>query len=135
MPKKKCLICGETKNSSNFYIQLNSLDGLRNYCSECDRNQMHERCYKISPLQYNQLCTKQDNKCPICKKDFLAFETKGKGVTVNHDNDTGHAHGILCANCNTDLGTFEESLESLDGAKSYLPQYQQSGTCVTSKTL
>jgi hypothetical protein len=71
-------------------------------------------------LQYTQLCAKQDEKCPICDKNFPAVETIGVGLVIDHDHVTGHNRGILCSSCNVGLGCFGDNPESLKRAIVYL---------------
>jgi hypothetical protein len=130
-PNKKCSGCGETINSSNFHIRRSSVDGLNRRCVECTKIQERLTRYGISQSQYTQLCAKQDEKCAICKKDFLAVENIGVGLVIDHDHVTGHVGGILCNRCNLGLVCFDDNPESLEGAIVYVTEHEQRGTCVT----
>lgn len=62
----------------------------------------------------------QDNKCAVCRREF------GEKLRPNcdHNHKTGKIRGVLCVTCNTGLGHFRESIETLKEAIAYLKQYE-----------
>lgn len=88
------------------------------------RNWKLKSKYGITLEQYNDLLKKQNGVCAIC----LSLETrtyKNKNIVVeslcvDHDHETGKIRGLLCHKCNSALGLFMESEESLEKAINYL---------------
>lgn len=76
--------------------------------------------YGISLVQYNELFLKQSGKCAICKRHASEFK---KALAVDHNHETGMVRALLCTNCNTALGKFQESPALLKMAIEYLEQY------------
>jgi len=75
--------------------------------------------YNLTVRDYKQLLLIQQNRCAICrskssKKNFY-FR-----LQVDHNHKTGKVRGLLCGNCNTALGKFQESEEFLQQAIRYL---------------
>lgn len=70
--------------------------------------------YRIRLPEYLQLLDKQSGVCQICKQ--LSNET----LAVDHDHLSGDIRGLLCRACNTALGLFNDSVERLQNAITYL---------------
>jgi hypothetical protein len=72
--------------------------------------------------EYVNLWAKQDGKCAICDRPDEKIGKRGYNTTlvVDHDHQTGQIRGILCRKCNSGLGMFEDSVESLRAAVQYL---------------
>lgn len=79
------------------------------------------RQYKISIEHYRQMLDAQGGCCAIYRKPEK-MEIKGRVVSlaVDHDHTTGAVRGLLCSNCNTALGLFNDDPKLLDAAKDYL---------------
>lgn len=60
--------------------------------------------FGISTRQYNQMFDKQNGCCLLCEKHQAEFK---KRFAVDHDHATGQVRGLLCMNCNCDLGKYE----------------------------
>ena len=81
-----------------------------------------KRTYNISLNEWEDLFRKQSFKCAICRSD--------KNIGNSGDFHTDHCHktmkvrGILCSRCNTAIGAFEENIEYLKNAISYLEAYK-----------
>ena len=90
------------------------------------------RCADITRAQAEALLIAQRGRCAICnKKIHLAKYTelweeqvmlKPATACNDHDHKTGQVRGLLCANCNSGLGFFNESIEALHRAAEYLQQ-------------
>lgn len=76
--------------------------------------------YGISKEEYEELKTSQHESCKICNTHF---SDTPRGLLVDHDHITGKVRGLLCHNCNTALGLFKDSINSLEGAINYLKEY------------
>ena len=55
---------------------------------------------------------RNDSECAICGST--------ERLMVDHDHTTGELRGILCGNCNTGLGMFEDSINRMMYAIIYL---------------
>lgn len=74
-----------------------------------------KRLYDLTEEQYNQRLIHQNNRCAICKEEFI----NGK-VCVDHNHETNEVRGLLCDNCNTMLGKAHDRLTILFNAIQYL---------------
>ena len=73
--------------------------------------------YDLNEEQYRELVEHQNNHCAIC--NLPATEGK-RGLSVDHDHETGEIRGLLCTRCNTGLGQLRDDPKLLDKAISYL---------------
>lgn len=64
------------------------------------RNSHLTRKFSITLDQYNELSTKQNDRCAICERHRSEF---GKEFAVDHNNKTGEIRGLLCFYCNFKL--------------------------------
>ncbi len=128
---KSCSKCNSHKSLGDFYDRGDG-KGPQSWCKECvkegRRNYVKNNPEKIRAAdrkvnfgidqgQYNTLFLEQDGCCAICKR-HQSFFTKNFGI--DHDHGTGEFRGLLCTNCNTALGKFEDSIESLESAIQYI---------------
>lgn len=74
--------------------------------------------YGINSREYNEILQEQESMCKICKKPH--GEEKKKRLHVDHCHTTGKIRGLLCGNCNTGIGLFNDSKELLSLAIEYL---------------
>jgi hypothetical protein len=81
------------------------------------------RCnFNIILEQYNEMFTKQDGCCAICKKPQVEFK---RAFAVDHDHKTGEIRGLLCSKCNITLGNSNDDVAILEQAIQYLNQYDK----------
>lgn len=93
--------------------------------------------YGISLKEYLVKLEQQKGVCAICGKAPQPSEkTKGDVeayavLAVDHDHVTGTVRGLLCRACNTAIGFFEDRIEIMRSAISYLEQHSESfrGAC------
>lgn len=86
-----------------------------------------ERLYGITLSQYYELLSKNGGKCPICGIDKpYGEEYMGpkRYFAVDHDHKTGVVRGVLCHRCNTGIGSFKDSIDSLKKAIEYLEKFK-----------
>jgi len=75
------------------------------------------RKFGINLQQYELILDQQGGKCAICNSHSCK---SGRKFAVDHNHETGQVRGLLCQNCNTALGRFQDSQELLLTAISYL---------------
>lgn len=75
-----------------------------------------ERLYGISIEDYESMLTSQNGVCAICQQSCPT----GYNLSVDHDHQTGRVRGLLCVNCNSALGKFQDDPDLLVKAASYL---------------
>jgi len=132
---KKCPICGELKERSEFHKWKSRQDGLAAYCKKClnsknkkwqkdnpeklltlEEKRIYTRNKKfgISEEDYAQMLLTQNNQCGICKKE-INWE-----AAVDHCHATDKVRGLLCRNCNLGLGGFKDNIETIRKAILYV---------------
>ena len=85
-----------------------------------------QRKFGISVEEYNSILRKQDGKFAICGKEESKVQRHfGKGKTrsslaVDHDHKTNRIRGLLCSNCNSALGFFNDDPDLLIKAADYI---------------
>lgn len=120
--RKRCCDCKQWLPVENFGSQPRSGDGLRARCRACTRIWRLNDAYGITPGQVDALFDGQGRSCLIC-------DTKDAKWVIDHDHaccpgerrTCGQCiRGILCDPCNTGLGRFSDSIETLQAAIRYL---------------
>jgi len=75
---------------------------------ERQRNKWIIRNYGITEADYDTRLTIQNGRCAICGKDNPGKTGKtGKRWHIDHDHVTGKVRGLLCRNCNVNVGVIE----------------------------
>lgn len=129
--EKYCYVCKRILPESEFAKNSTKKNHVRPECRSCDNKQRQDRkrrekakdpnkvkdrylrkTYKIGLEDYARLLKEQDSLCWICQEK--------KDLVVDHDHATGKVRGLLCNLCNTSLGGFRDSIESLNKAIEYL---------------
>lgn len=100
-----------------------------NLCIECGvATEGRRRCLKCEPPkakgarrrtwvdERKELLVAQDGKCAIC----TCLLKESSGACLDHCHETGAIRGVLCHRCNAGLGSFRDSIESLEAAIAYL---------------
>lgn len=70
--------------------------------------------YGLTVEQYEEMFSKQDGVCAICKQPW-----KTRRLAVDHCHKTGKIRGLLCGRCNGQLGWLENE-QWVTAAKEYL---------------
>jgi hypothetical protein len=107
-----CYDCRKKKREE--YVQEN-----RDIVLRCTRNNNIKRRHGISLDDYLRLLSAQGNVCAICGKTL----TFGRAVHLDHCHLTGKKRGVLCFNCNTGIGHFNDSAELIYKAYQYLTHH------------
>lgn len=66
------------------------------------REQSLRTKFGITTTEYEARLASQGGVCALCRKP-----QKTNRLAVDHDHNTGRIRGLLCMNCNTSLGRFE----------------------------
>ncbi len=74
-----------------------------------------KRLYNLTEEQYNQLLIYQNNRCAICKEEFINVK-----ICIDHNHVTKKIRGLLCDNCNMMLGKVHDHPAILFNAIKYL---------------
>jgi hypothetical protein len=74
--------------------------------------------HKLSVEDYNKLSESQNHKCSICGKN--SEYNRNGALYVDHNHATKQIRGLLCQQCNSALGLFQDSPEILINALDYL---------------
>ncbi len=142
MDSKKCSRCKEIKPIGDFYIgKIDRLAGKPYwYCKSCCymltkkwnksrelswRDKDLRRTFGIGEKEYNEILAAQNFVCAICfRSETSKRGDRVKNLAVDHCHTTGKIRGLLCCNCNTAIGSFQENIQSLQSAIQYLQQQQ-----------
>lgn len=87
----------------------------RDYVTSGRRRQLEKR-YGITEDIYNDMSALQGHVCAICHRPCRS----GRRLAVDHNHRTGGVRGLLCSDCNTGLGKFQDSSVIVYQAARYL---------------
>lgn len=73
--------------------------------------------YGITFKQKEQMAIAQNNRCAICKDEFIDIPH------TDHNHDTKKVRELLCYHCNYGLGFFKENILTLESAINYLKKW------------
>lgn len=130
---RKCNRCGEVKKCNEFYIKKGKTENQYRFnspCIECiyksgltEESRQYQKYYNkkwkfnINKEDYIKMLDLQKNKCLICNIDKDKVK---KDFAVDHCHKTGKVRGLLCSNCNTGIGMFNDNIDNLLNAIKYL---------------
>ena len=80
------------------------------------RNRALKTAYGLTEKDYDSMLSKQGGVCAICGR----MPTEGHPLHVDHDHASGAIRGLLCKQCNTGLGNFQDQIALLSRASDYL---------------
>jgi hypothetical protein len=113
------------KNKKKIYeYQKNYYKKNKVYISERSRKYKLRKKYKITENQVNKIREEQGNKCAICGVIESAVKMGGGKLCIDHNHKTGKVRGLLCGQCNSALGHFNESIEILNNAIEYIKKHE-----------
>lgn len=99
------------------------------------RAQHLKRVYGITLAHYRKLHDRklhdrQHGLCAICGQPETRRHRSGElyQLAVDHDHETNHVRGLLCADCNQALGLMRDDVERLRAAANYLKKQQRQTT-------
>jgi hypothetical protein len=136
---KKCIRCGEIKQSSEFFSKEDTRDHLSSYCKKCHLSYKREnynakvikgyhlkRVYKITLKDYQDLFLVQGGVCAICHNPETNVYAKNgliRDLAVDHEHETGRVRGLLCRRCNQAMGLLNEDRNLLQHMTDYLSSF------------
>lgn len=134
---KSCRQCLLAKDLVEFHKDPKRSDGLHVWCKACKRAYDRERYldrtnldskynrnnhlrqkYGISEEQYDEMFLRQEGRCAICKLE------SEHTLHVDHDHKTFKVRGLLCSSCNPALGGFQDNINVLNSAITYLSTHE-----------
>lgn len=126
---KTCCVCKIELLLTDFHLDKKSKDGHVSRCKECTkkytrewyRNCAHKIRYRavqlgLDPDEIEAYFNAHDGACEICGRQ----PRNGYQLSIDHDHATGKFRGLLCNQCNTGLGQFQDSPGVLTNAIAYL---------------
>jgi hypothetical protein len=139
---KTCKTCNQTKKLEEFHLRRDGKSGTRSSCKQCMRKQHLDRYhnrggkelqakrsfknnlkkYGLTEEEYNNLLSKQDNKCAICSSVQSHRTNTSYNLFVDHCHKTNRVRGLLCHHCNVGIGHFKDNKELLQKAIDYLDE-------------
>ena len=146
---KTCTFCKQLRNLSAFNREPKGRFGVKSVCKLCEKEyrkthkKQHneslmswrlrnpeksksielKRKYGITLDGYNCILRNQNYVCAICKRPEKSRDyrkNKVRDLSVDHCHITGRIRGLLCFDCNTALGKFNENVEIVALACEYL---------------
>lgn len=138
---KLCTTCGIEKELDAFHNYKKGPDGKAYRCKGCDttarkayqsrqcpekrrvmaRTRLMRSKYGIEPDDFDRMNEACKGLCEICNGEaelHQGYQT----LCVDHCHTTGKVRGLLCRKCNQALGLFQDSIENLEAAISYLKE-------------
>jgi predicted HNH restriction endonuclease len=139
-----CTSCNKQKTFEDFYkahgkSSKNRPIGRKSHCKDCVKEQRkiyystpkgrkyaqekswRENGFNFTVEEYEEKLIEQGGTCAICNRDK---NKNGTRLCVDHDHTTGQVRGLLCHDCNTSLGKFNDDTEMLQKAIDYIKMYK-----------
>ena len=98
-------------------------DNRRRYAEQ--RDVYYERLiknkYGMTVADYDRMFEEQGGVCKICEQTCNHPQRREAGtLSIDHCHTTGKVRGLLCSKCNTAIGYFDDSINTLKRAIDYL---------------
>jgi ribosomal protein L40E len=121
-----CKKCGVRQPPENF--QHMESGEIKRKCRSCQRK--HSQV--ISRLKREIPAPDQDYACPICQHTLAEIASHGQKKlqqwVLDHCHDTDTFRGWICFNCNSGLGSFSDSSETVKRAVQYLERHENANS-------
>ena len=116
---KSCTKVYHQKYRSRLDVKKRESERNKKRVASGERRAYHiKNTYGITPEKYEEMLTAQGGVCAICKNEDTKL--KSDKFSIDHNHTTGEVRGLLCGSCNTGLGLFGDSVDTLMGAAAYL---------------
>lgn len=137
--EKKCRQCRPVKSGSEFTRSQRLKSGLGSYCRPClkinrkkwyaapevkekqkvsARKSKLKRVYGLDEKAFSALVALQGGQCAICGS--IRPGGHNNQWHIDHDHQTKHVRGLLCAKCNMGIGQLKDDPATLVKAFFYL---------------
>lgn len=100
--------CGRCRT----YLEFSKFTNNERTCKECKKYKAFQLSYGLTKEKYETLIESQEGRCAVCKMRDARY--------VDHNHITGEVRGLLCPQCNTGLGMFQEDIKIFEAAMEYL---------------
>jgi len=135
----KCKVHGYLRENQMYKSHTNHGEYKTKGCRRCvlDRNIKKNYGLPGGIDEYEKLAKEQGGKCLICKTEHICTtddRTKKRKLSIDHCHSTGKFRGIICAMCNSGLGYFKDSIETLQAAIDYLKLHSISSSSSSSSS-
>lgn len=107
--------CREKSNAQRYH---------KNHVEQYREGHLRRR-YGLTVEIYKQMLEQQHYVCAICNRE----DSLGN-LSVDHDHETGKVRALLCRECNSGLGKFDDDAELLERAARYVRLFQTETTSV-----
>ena len=87
------------------------------------KNMDLKKRFGITLKDYEKMLKEQNGVCAICGEEETVLDHRTKeprSLAVDHDHQTDEIRGLLCTNCNRGIGHFQDNIDLLAKAISYL---------------
>jgi hypothetical protein len=122
---KVCKDCDKPKDKKEFRRMSRGKETTYSKCKECrayfEFVRGLKRNYDMTPEQYSELLSKQNNSCACCGKHVSEFKRR---LHVDHDHATGRVRALLCTLCNPLVGFAKENINRLEMTITYLNKFK-----------
>lgn len=124
--RKQCRRCLAWLDVENFHRSARSSDGLTGTCRRCQRDHQLKRDFGITLTDYEAVLTAQGGGCAVCG---ATEGDNGRMLAVDHDHGCCPSsrktcgdcvRGLLCSECNLQLGRVADDIDRLEALVSYL---------------
>ncbi len=130
---RECSLCWQTKPLDAFPLNAKCSGGRTRVCRDCTNSRARNWRRKEASTNPEFVEARRLSQEKARAKKYgvtlewlaahTACEICGRAdsrLHVDHDHQTGEVRGMLCSQCNTGLGLFQDSLDRLTKAKEYL---------------
>ena len=90
----------------------------KTYCLEHAAKSRKSNGHKINLDGRLIMYARQNGECAIC----FEFKPDPMSLAVDHNHDTGLVRGLLCKRCNSGLGQFNDDVNLIKNANTYLTE-------------
>jgi hypothetical protein len=136
---KICTRCKVKKPLSEYHLRSKREGIPKSACKDCHRERARgywrknplpkevqrarnlQKSFGITLEEYEDMLLSQECSCKICKRHHTTFS---RNLCVDHCHTTGKIRGLLCNNCNSGLGKYEDNISFLEAAITYLKEYK-----------
>ena len=124
----KCQVHGYLRDNQMYRSHTRGIYKTKG-CRKCvlDRNIKKNYGLEGGLDEYEKLVKEQNGICLICNTEHISLSedrTQKRKLFIDHCHKTGKFRGIICAMCNSGLGYFKDSIETLQSAIDYLKKHQ-----------